>query len=163
MPAPDSTSLAWCRLPCPCPGSRAPWSGCGRSRVSAPKGPATRHPCRTGCCRSPLPCGQPPGPARCPPGATPWWRSSSARTASSTSLRPEIKWGTCPLMNPTYSPLSSLPLVHHAFPVNKWTSMSGNDDLLLMFMSVHSWILLGSWCCRCMEAARKTRSNNGVS
>ena len=34
---------------------------------------------------------------------------------------------------------------------------------LLMFMRVHSWILLGLWCCLCTEADRKTRSSNGVS
>jgi hypothetical protein len=34
---------------------------------------------------------------------------------------------------------------------------------LLMFMRVHSWILLGSWWCLCTEADRKTRSSNGVS
>lgn len=32
-----------------------------------------------------------------------------------------------------------------------------------MFISVQSCILLGSWCCLCTYAARKTRSSNGVS
>lgn len=82
---------------------------------------------------------------------------------SSTSLRPEIKRGTRPLMNPTYNPLSSPPLKHHAARVNKGEGMSGGGSLLLMFMRVQSWILVGSWYCRCMEAARKTRSSSEVS
>ena len=32
-----------------------------------------------------------------------------------------------------------------------------------MFISVQSWILLGSWCCRCTVLARYTRSNKGPS
>lgn len=36
-------------------------------------------------------------------------------------------------------------------------------DALLMFMSVHSWIFLGSWYCLCTDAARKTRSMSGLS
>jgi hypothetical protein len=35
--------------------------------------------------------------------------------------------------------------------------------LLLIFISVQSCILLGSWCCLCTLAERKTRSSNGAS
>lgn len=39
----------------------------------------------------------------------------------------------------------------------------GVENTLLMFMRVHSCILLGSWCCRCTEAARNTKSSKGLS
>lgn len=39
----------------------------------------------------------------------------------------------------------------------------GYNYLLLMFINVHNWTLLGSWCCLCTLAARKTRSSSGES
>lgn len=36
-------------------------------------------------------------------------------------------------------------------------------NALLIFISVHNCIFVGSWCCRCTEAARYTSSKSGVS
>lgn len=60
---------------------------------------------------------------------------------------------TCLSMT-AYNLQSTLPLPCQGCQKVNWIRRSRGSIILLMFIRVHNWILLGSWCSLCTDAAR---------
>jgi hypothetical protein len=153
-------SQASCIPPFPCRGPLSPFPRSFRIPVFCLLDLSTRHPCRIACSRFPLPSGPPPALVLVQLAAMPWSGWSTGRTGSNKSLCGDENQDAIHIQV-TCNPLSILQLGKRRRSVS--ASFSRGHNVLFMFISVHSWILVGSWCWRWTEAARKTRSSRGVS